>query len=127
MPESVITVMSNVSDLSLIKESLRGEGVDLQVVHSPEEALEMLAVTDSAVVVYDADTGQPWREAVPRFLRTRPGTRVILIATSADHRTWLDLFDSGAFDLILRPFRPTELRVVLRSALNPPRFFVRAA
>jgi DNA-binding response OmpR family regulator len=40
---------------------------------------------------------------------------------------WLDLFDHGGFDLALRPFRPAELRAIVRNALNPPKFFCSAA
>ena len=125
--ESIIAVMPHASDVKMVQESLRGEGVDLQVTRSPEEALKLLHTQSSSVLIYDSDSGQPWREAIPRFLKTRPGVRVVLLSSAADRRMWLDLFDFGAFDLVMKPFKPAEFRAVLRSAINPPRFFVQAA
>lgn len=127
MSESIVAVMPYAPDLNLVQESLRGEGVEILFARSPEDALELLTATNASVVIYDADSGQPWREAVPRFLRTRPGSRVVLLSSSSNHRMWMDLYDFGAFDLIVRPFQATEFRGIVRSALNPPKFFCTAA
>jgi DNA-binding NtrC family response regulator len=123
---SIIAVLPQ-GDSSLIRESLRGQDIKLEVARSTEAALNLLASTAASVIVYDADTGQPWRDALPCFLAARPSVRVVLLSQSADSRTWWDLFDCGAYDLITRPFRPNDFRAVIRSALDPPRFFSSAA
>jgi DNA-binding NtrC family response regulator len=123
MTHSIIAVLPQEGDSALIRESLRGQDLELELARSTEAALNLLASTAASVIVYDADTGQPWRDAVRCFLAARPNVRVVLLSQSADSRTWWDLFDCGAYDLITRPFRPADFRAVIRSALDPPQFF----
>jgi DNA-binding NtrC family response regulator len=127
MTHSVIAVLPDFSDSSFILENLGRDGIDVRVASSPEDALTLLASGSADVLLYDADTGQPWRDALPRFVKAKPGVRVVLLTQSANQRTWLDLFDGGGFDLLLRPLRPVDLRAVVRCALDPPRFFHQAA
>jgi DNA-binding NtrC family response regulator len=128
MPESIIAVLPFAPDMDVVRSVFSGEGVELQFAGSPEEALRLLVAGSAAsVILYDADRGQPWRDALPRFHELRPGLRIVLLSGSSDRRMWLDLFDHGGFDIVVRPFRPVELRAIVRSALNPPKFFCRAA
>jgi DNA-binding NtrC family response regulator len=125
--QAIIGVLPQDADSSLVREILQGQDLQLDVACSTEAALKRLASTAASVIVYDADTGQPWRDAVRRFRAACPGVRVILLFHSADPRVWWDLLDFGAFDLIVRPFQPADFRAIIRSALNPPRFFSSAA
>jgi len=127
MAQSVIAVLPSPSDSTLICHSLGHDGIAVRVVPSPEEALRLLAAEEESVILYDADTGQPWPDALRRFLAIRPTLRMVLLMESAGQKTWLDLFDNGGFDLLLRPFQPADLRAVVRCALDPPRFFHTAA
>jgi DNA-binding NtrC family response regulator len=127
MPESVIAVLPRSADSEVICDSLGREGIAVRVASSPEEALSLLTSADASVVLYDADTGQPWPDALRRFQNIRPALRMVLLAASADHHAWMELFDNGAFDLLLRPLQPADLRSVVRCALDPPRFFHAAA
>jgi len=127
MPQSLIAVLPSSCDSTLIIESVRRDGIDAHVVASPEGALELLAQRGASVILYDADTGQPWQDALPRFFAARPGVRVVLLTRLANHKMWLDLFDNGGFDLLVRPLQPADLRAVVRCALDPPKFFHAAA
>ena len=73
----IIGVLPQEGDSSLIRESLRGQDLELELVRSPEAALDLLAWTPASVILYDADTGQPWRDALRCFLAVRPGVRVV--------------------------------------------------
>jgi DNA-binding NtrC family response regulator len=127
MTQSVIAVLPSFSDSTLIRDSLSRDGVAVHIVPSPEEALRLLGTGEDAVILYDGDTGQPWPDALQRFLAMQPTTRVVLVMETAGHKTWLDLFDNGGFDLLLRPLQPADLRAVVRCALDPPKFFHAAA
>ncbi len=124
---TVIAVLPDSTDAHMISDSLNREGIAVNVVRSPEDALRMMAGEKTSVVLYDADTGQPWPDALPRFTAMQPGVRVVLLTQCADQRTWLDLFDRGGFDLLPRPFQAANLRSVVRCALDPPKFFCSAA
>ncbi len=127
MAQSIIAVLPNLSDSTLICDSLGRHGIGVSVVTSPEEALRLLAAGTDSVILYDADAGQPWPDALPRFVAARSGVRVVVLTQYASHKTWIDLFDNGGFDLLLKPLQPADLRAVIRCALDPPRFFHAAA
>jgi DNA-binding NtrC family response regulator len=127
MPQSVIAVLPRSADSEVICDSLGREGIAVRIASSPEEALGLLAMAETSVILYDADTGQPWPDALRCFQKIRPSLRMVLLTASADHHTWMELFDNGAFDLLLRPLQPADLRSVVRCALHPPRFFRAAA
>jgi DNA-binding NtrC family response regulator len=127
MATSVIAVFPKSSDSTLIRDSLSHDEIAVHIVPSPEEALRLLGAEEDSVILYDGDTGQPWQDALRNFLAVRPTARVVLLMESAGHKTWLDLFDSGGFDLLLRPVHPADLRAVVRCALDPPKFFHAAA
>jgi DNA-binding NtrC family response regulator len=127
MAQSVIAVLPTFSDSTLIQDSLGREGIAVHIVPSPEEALRLLREGPDSVILYDGDTGQPWPDALRNFLAIQPTARVVLVMRSAGHQTWLDLFDNGGFDLLLRPLQPLDLRAVVRCALDPPKFFHAAA
>src|ERR1700683_3663028 len=96
MAQRVIAVLPSSFDASLIYDSLGRDGIEVRVVPSPEEALRLLAGADEdSVILYDADTGQPWPDALQRFLAIRPLVRMVLLMKSASQKTWLDLFDNG--------------------------------
>lgn len=124
MARSIIAVLQDAPDVKLVEESLRGQDVEMHLARSSDEALGLLAVRDTAVILYDADSGQPWQEALPRFLKAQPGSRVILLAHSVSHTMWVDMFDFGGFDLIYKTIRPVDLRAIIRAALSPPKFFL---
>ena len=127
MPLSVIAVLPNSSDSNLISESLGRDGIAVLIVPSPERALELLgAAADDSVVLYDADTGQLWQDVLPCFFAARPNVQVVLLTQFPSRQMWLDLFDQGGFDVVVRPFRPGDLRTVVRCALDPPRLFRKA-
>jgi len=127
MAEAIIAVLPDPADWNVVRLGLGRDGIDIHVVASAREAVKLMETESISVVLYDADNGQPWRDALPQFLTTRPGSRVILLAKSANRQTWFDLFDTGGFDMLLRPFRPVELRGIVRLALSPPKFFCAAA
>jgi NtrC-family two-component system response regulator AlgB len=127
MPLSVIAVMPGSSDAAMVCDSLGRDGINVRLVPSLQEALRLLAARPDNVVLYDADTGQPWRDALPRLVEVRPGVHVVLLTQLTNRQTWLDLFEHGGFDLLRRPFRPTDLCATVRCALDPPVFFHAAA
>jgi DNA-binding NtrC family response regulator len=127
MAQSLVAVLPGSPDSHLICDSLKLDGIGVKVAHSPEDAIRLLASAEHSVVLYDADTGQPWQEAARNFLSVQPKVRIVLLMQSASRQTWLDLFDHGGFDLLLRPLQPADLRAVVRCALDPPKCFHRAA
>ena len=114
----VLVVTPSPNDYDLIASSLAPE--ELQVLPANcllEAVLHQLASPDPFVVVYDTDSPEEWRQALRRFLTVRKQTRVVLVSRLADDQMWMDVLDSGGFDLVMKPFHPLEIRSVVHGAL----------
>jgi DNA-binding NtrC family response regulator len=54
-----------------------------------------------------------WREILAEAARAACPSRVIVAAQAADERLWAEILDLGAYDLLAKPFQPSEvIRVV---------------
>jgi DNA-binding NtrC family response regulator len=114
----VIVVGSSPADLRLIGDSLAPGAVQVLAASSVPEALRQQMATEAAVIVYDMDAPEPWRVALEQFQRRRPGSPVVFLSRVADNELWMDLLQTGAYDLLLKPFHIAEIGCVLRRALS---------
>ncbi len=73
------------------------------------------------------DISHHWREALQSFLEAQPSARVVLLSRLADERMWMDVLESGGYDLLMKPYQETELCAAVRSALAPIRIVPSAA
>ena len=105
----------------LLSEMLRGE-YELLIAPDGERAWE-LAVQEPSLDLVLSDVEMPGLGGIEftRRLRAQPGTATVpIILFSANNRlpTLLEGFEAGADDFLLKPFRPAELLVRLRSRLR---------
>ncbi|MFN7920963.1 MAG: hypothetical protein U0Q16_12750 [Bryobacteraceae bacterium] len=68
------------------------------------------------VVIVDDCGDDGWRLTGEAVARLMPKARRVVASRLADERLWLDVLDSGAFDLVRKPFEARELASVLRTA-----------
>ena len=116
---SVLVVTPSPNDYDLIVSSLASEELEVLPANCLLEAvLHQMASPEPYIVVYDTDSPEEWRQALRRFLTVRPQTRVVLVSRLADDQMWMDVLDSGGFDLVLKPFQPLDIRSVVRGAIT---------
>jgi DNA-binding response OmpR family regulator len=125
---SVLVIAPSVSGFREIECCLACEGI--RSIHAAnlleallrqawERTLEGLPqISTEPVVIYDTDAPEPWRVALANLLRLRPRSRVVFLSRLADDNLWIEVLDTGGYDLILKPFQPAEIRSVVRSALD---------
>lgn len=86
MSDSVIAVVPNASDFDSIRTALSQEGRHIQLIHSLEEALKLLAAGRTPVYICDPGNGKNGQASILRMIRTREVTRVVLLSRMADER-----------------------------------------
>ena len=112
---NAVSVLVPEEDLCLIRASLRADdGIRLLPAASLAEALK----GPELVFLYDADSPDPWPEALRRILEVRPAARVVLLSRLADSGMWIEAVHSGAYDLLPKPSRPSEMRAVRAAVLG---------
>jgi CheY-like chemotaxis protein len=96
---------------------LRPAGIRVLPAALLEEADLLMAATNSAVLLTDTDfVGGTWESALEMVAKSHPRAALVLAASQADERFWIDVLERGAFDLVLKPFEAIELQRVLENA-----------
>jgi len=121
MTKHSILIVDDEADLrELLLESLDRQGYSAEAVASGEEALARMAKQSFSVVITDLHmpgglTGLDLIEAIrSRF----PDTLCILITAFATLDTSIEALKRGAYDFIPKPFRLSDMEVVLNRALE---------
>lgn len=65
-----------------------------------------------------------WKDVYRESSRMAAPPAMVVVSRRADERLWAEVLSVGCFDLLLRPFEPTELAHVLDMAA---RYFAPAA
>ena len=116
--ECVILVEPFPAERELIESVLAAEGIEVLPATSLLEGILQQAVTQGRVVLYDADAPEHWRTALEQFLRLQPVTHVIVLSRLADDHMWIEVLDTGGYDLLMKPLRADEVRGVVHNALR---------
>ena len=104
-------------------EALESQGYTAEAVASGEAALGRMAQRFFPVVVTDLHMpgGQTGLDLIGAIRHSFPDTLCILITAFATLDTSIEALKRGAYDLIQKPFRLTEMEVVLNRALDHAR------
>ncbi len=116
--DSILVVVPSEQDCCLIVDCLTKDGL---VVHPTNNLLDVVlhqvALTIS-VILYDTDAPEHWRHALQQLLRIQPAARVVFLSRLADDKMWMEVLESGGYDLVMKPLNATEVRSVVQSALR---------
>ena len=116
--DSVMVVVPSDEEYLRIEDSLAQEGIQALPATCLLQAVLQQVSAPALVIIYDTDVRESWRLALQQFLSLQPGARVVFLSRLADDRMWMDVLDSGGYDLVMKPFQAEELLVVVRSALS---------
>ena len=91
--------------------------VQLEHVGDLEHARRKLRQEPYRVILTDADLPDGgWPDVLDLAHRVSPHSQVIVTTPFADARLWIDALGRGAFDLLVQPFYPSEVRRILTNA-----------
>ncbi|MDP1832084.1 MAG: response regulator [Geothrix sp.] len=108
---------------SALLEALQGQGYTADTAASGEEALERMAHRTFPIVLTDLHMpgGLSGLELMAAIRQRHPETLCILITAFATLDTSIEALKRGAYDLIQKPFRLSEIEAVLDRALDHAR------
>lgn len=108
---------------SSLLEALRMQGYSAEAAASAEEALARLAEQPFPVVLTDLHMpdGPTGLELIAMVRQRHPDTLCVLVTAFATLDTSIEALKRGAYDLIQKPFRLSEMEVVLDRALDHAR------
>ncbi|MFN7919259.1 MAG: hypothetical protein U0Q16_04135 [Bryobacteraceae bacterium] len=114
----VVVASSDREDWSTVRTMLAGSGYG--VIPAPnfrelERALYELPV--AAVVTSDRPFGRSWRDIALRLESERRRPSLIVCSHQADESLWLDVLDSGGYDVFAKPLPPSLFRDRVDSAV----------
>lgn len=101
-------------------------GMGVLPVDSCREACQILQ-TNSQVEVILTDPTLPdgsWCDLLVAAARHGRRARTVICMRTADPMLWIDVLEGGAFDVLVEPYQPEEVRRIVRAAAdtcrNPP-------
>jgi CheY-like chemotaxis protein len=118
--EPILIVDDEVEVRSLLLEALKDQGYTADAAASGEEALECLARRPYTVVLTDLHLpgGITGLDLMAAIRQRHPETLCILVTAFATLDTSIEALKRGAYDLIQKPFRISEVEAVLNRALE---------
>jgi DNA-binding NtrC family response regulator len=111
LPLPPVLVIDDERNMRLsLKAILHGEGYDVQMVESAEEALVALEKLEFLMVITDARLGQmSGYEFLAQACKRWPGVPFLMITAYATPKLAVEAIKAGAIDYLAKPFAPEEL------------------
>jgi DNA-binding NtrC family response regulator len=98
-------------------EFAQGQGIVFHWTAGFPETTSLMEKSKVQVVLVDLPTTQSELQALVYGLRqASPRVTILVVAAEVDAEKWPEAIRSGAFDMVLRPFRSQELVPVLKAA-----------
>ena len=124
-PKRILAVDDSMTYLQSLNEILGGEGYDVILAHSGEEALDMLAVQGVDCILLDrVMPGMGGTEAC-RLLKSSPTTRdipLIMLTAMEDRAAMIEGLSTGADDYVLKSSELDVLKARVRAQLRRKQF-----
>jgi DNA-binding NtrC family response regulator len=115
----ILVVDDEVDILSAIQKMLTLEGHEIVTARKAETALESLEETNPDVVVIDIRLpGMSGIDAFQRMRRLRPKLPVVVMTGYGTTDSAIEATKLGAFEYVIKPFRPKALLSIIASALE---------
>jgi DNA-binding response OmpR family regulator/anti-sigma regulatory factor (Ser/Thr protein kinase) len=124
-PRKVLVVDDDPLYLGELANALRGDGYDVVVAKSAEEALELLAVRPVACILISVTLGATGGIAVSTRIKSAPGLRdvpLILLAPNDDRGGMIEGLATGADDYIAKSTEFEVLRARVRAQIRRKQF-----
>jgi DNA-binding response OmpR family regulator len=112
--EAVLTVSQNLEDLGFLRDVLSRSNWRLVGVGSRREAISFLLDNTIPVVVSESKLSDgTWKDVLADLKRIPNPPRLIVTSDLADERLWAEVLNFGAYDVLAKPFHPSEiLRII---------------
>jgi len=118
-PVAVLALIPGERDRRVLDAILSRSIWKLRFASSLRDAREKLGQNGFGAVITDADLPGRWKDIVAVTQRMTPSPPVIVVSQVGEERLWAEVLNLGGFDVLLKPFDPTEvLRIVSMAGRN---------
>ena len=123
----VLLISPSADEATTLSEMLAQVGIPSAHARNLKQARPMLEARAFAAVLTEArlpDGG--WPDVLRLVSEIERQIAVVVTDRLADARLWADVLESGAYDLLLKPFCSGEVQRILANALDQPPLLTRA-
>ncbi len=124
-PKKILAVDDSLTYLHALGDTLRGEGYDVILAHSGEEALEMVAVQPVDCILLDRLMPGLGGTETCRRIKATPTLRdipLIMLTATEDRDAMIESLSTGADDYVLKSSEIDVLKARLRAQLRRKQF-----
>lgn len=121
MKNGVLFISPSADDARALSEMLSRVGIPSAHARDLNQARNMLEARTFGAVLTEAklpDGG--WQDVMRLVGRVRRRMAVVVTDMLADARFWADVLESGAYDLLPKPFCAGEVQRILANAVDQP-------
>ncbi|SPE33636.1 hypothetical protein SBA3_2010012 [Candidatus Sulfopaludibacter sp. SbA3] len=110
---SVMSVGRADEDQDALRNIFDTSSWELDTSHSVQTALSSLQAADVSVVLCESAT---WREMLEALSHLPDPPLLVVTSRHADERLWAEALNLGAYDVLAKPYEPTEVIRVVSAA-----------
>ena|SRR5579884_2873629 len=123
---TLLAICPNQEDRQSLSNFLEHDRWTIQGVPTLREATKLLRGKPSLIVCEKDLPDGTWKDVFREAGGLDNPPPVVVVSRLADERLWAEVLNWGGFDVLLKPFEPSEVRRVMRMALrygqNTPAF-----
>ncbi len=126
MRDTVLFISPSTTDAATVSQMLDRIAIPCQHVTTLRRARQRLKANAFGVVLTEARLPDgTWPDVVRLAAQAGCGPAVVVTDNQADARFWVDALESGAYDVLVKPFRCGEVQQILSNALRQPPRLIR--
>ena len=128
MRSGILFVSPSLDDGRSLYEMLSRIAMPVRQAQNVATAGELLERESFGAVLTESELPDgSWIDVIRLVARRLPGLAVVVTDRLADARFWADVLESGAYDVLVKPFYPREVQRVLSNAVHEPPVLLRSA
>ncbi len=126
MRDTVLFISPSTADAATVCRMLGRIAIPCQHVTTLRKARQRIETGTFGVVLTEARLPDgTWPDAVRLAAQAGCSSAVVVTDNQANARFWVDALESGAYDVLVKPFRCGEVQQILTNALRQPPRLIR--
>jgi DNA-binding NtrC family response regulator len=110
-PVKLTVITQNPDDSAVLQQIAASYGWRISIVGSSDAAIALLKQQPTPVVICDRDlSDEAWRDVLAKIAALPQAVCVLLASSVIDDYLWHQVIQHNGYDVVVKPFRPEELR-----------------
>jgi len=107
----LVAVTRNPDDAAALRQIATDYGWTISIVESSDAAIAALNEQPTPLVICDRDLpGEAWRDVLAKIAAQPQAVCVLLASSVVDDYLWRQVIRHHGYDVVVKPFKPEELR-----------------